>query len=191
MNSTGAWRTWKQQDRRSSCMADTHCDSEFIYRPPPQAHLPVVDMLPFMSFDVNQQSLPTPFYSALSVYFCLCDPYSCASSHGLSWQLSTFSLSSSGLISASLVLSTIYLFMKVSLIPDITLCGWLGLKHQFTNKCSLPASSFHANSRFQLLFSSPKKFSSDIDSLMWCVVWKLPPNIACNVINCVVPVKNQ
>ena len=30
-------------------------------------------------------------------------------------------------------LSSIYLFMKVSLSPDITLCGWLGLKHQLTN----------------------------------------------------------
>ena len=32
-----------------------------------------------------------------------------------------------------LVLSTIYLFMKVSLSPDIILCGWLGFKHQLTN----------------------------------------------------------
>ena len=29
-----------------------------------------------------------------------------------------------------LALSTIYLFMKVSLSPDIILCGWLSLKHQ-------------------------------------------------------------
>ena len=36
---------------------------------------------------------------------------------------SAFSLSSSGLISALLVLSTLYLFMKVSLSPDIILCG--------------------------------------------------------------------
>ena len=32
-----------------------------------------------------------------------------------------------------MVLSTIYLFRKVSLSPDIILCGWLGLKHQLTN----------------------------------------------------------
>ena len=38
-----------------------------------------------------------------------------------------------GLLSALLVLSTIYLFMKVSLNPDIILCGWLGLMHQLTN----------------------------------------------------------
>ena len=135
--------------------------------------------------------LALSFLFCSCVCFCLYSPLNCISFHKFSRQLTAFSLCSSGLISASLVLSTIYLSMKVSLIPDITLCGWLGLKHQFTNKCSLPASSFHANSRFQLLFSSPKKFSSDIDSLMWCVVWKLPPNIACNVINCVVPVKNQ
>ena len=47
-------------------------------------------------------------------------------------QLTAFSLLSSGLISALLVLSTIYLFMKTSLSPDIILCGWLGLQHQLT-----------------------------------------------------------
>ena len=40
---------------------------------------------------------------------------------------------SSGLISALLVLWTICLFMKVSLSPDIILCGSLGLKHRLTN----------------------------------------------------------
>ena len=38
-----------------------------------------------------------------------------------------------GLISALLVLSTLYLFMNVSLSPDIILCGWLGLEHSLTN----------------------------------------------------------
>ena len=46
--------------------------------------------------------------------------------HKFSRQLSAFSLCSFGLISALLVLSTKYLFMKVSLSPDIILCGWLG-----------------------------------------------------------------
>ena len=46
---------------------------------------------------------------------------------------SPFSHCSSGLISASLVLSTLYLFMKVFLSPDIILGGWLGLKHHLTN----------------------------------------------------------
>ena len=49
------------------------------------------------------------------------------------FQLSVFSFCSSGLISALLVLSTTYLFMKVSLSPDIILCSLLGLKHQLTN----------------------------------------------------------
>ena len=46
---------------------------------------------------------------------------------------SAFSLCSSGLISVLLVLSTLYLPIKVSLSPDVILCGWLGLKHQLTN----------------------------------------------------------
>ena len=57
------------------------------------------------------------------VCFCLYGPFNCISFHKFSWQLSAFSLCSSGLISALLVLSTIYLFMKVSLSPDIILCG--------------------------------------------------------------------
>ena len=65
------------------------------------------------------------------VCFCLYGPFNCISFHKFSRQLSAFSLCSSGLIFALLVLSIIYLFMKVSLSPDI--CGWLGLKHQQTN----------------------------------------------------------
>ena len=65
------------------------------------------------------------------VCFCLYGPFTCILFHEFSWQLSAFSLCSSGLISALLVLSTLYLLMKVSLNPDI-LCGWLGLKHQLT-----------------------------------------------------------
>ena len=68
------------------------------------------------------------------VCFCLFYPFNCISFHESSWQLSAFSLCSTGLISALLVLSTIlYLFMKVSLSPDIILWSWLGLKHQLTN----------------------------------------------------------
>ena len=59
--------------------------------------------------------------------FCLYDPFNCISFHIFSRQLSTSSLCSSGLISALLVLSTIYLFLKLSLSTDIILCGWLGL----------------------------------------------------------------
>ena len=69
------------------------------------------------------------------VCFCLYGPFNNVSFHKFSWQLFTFSLCSSGLNSALLVLSTIYLFIKVSSSPDIILCGWLGLKHQPTNSC--------------------------------------------------------
>ena len=40
----------------------------------PPAHLDEVGMLRFMFFDINQTSLPTPFYSALGVCFCLYGP---------------------------------------------------------------------------------------------------------------------
>ena len=76
-------------------------------------------------FDVNQPSLPTPFSSVLvsvSVFMSLSTTFHFI----ILWQLSTFSLCSSGLISALLVLSTICLFVKVSFSPGIVLCGLLG-----------------------------------------------------------------
>ena len=68
------------------------------------------------------------------LYFCLYGPFNCTAFHKFSRQLSAFSLCCSGLISACLALSTMYLFMKVSLSSDFVLCGWLGLKHQLTNR---------------------------------------------------------
>ena len=85
------------------------------------AHLHVVGMLRFM-VDVNRPSLPTPFYSVLvsiSVFAALSTVFHSINSPNNS----VFSLCSSGLISALLVLSTIYLFMKVCFSPDITLRG--------------------------------------------------------------------
>ena len=67
------------------------------------------------------------------MYFCLYGPFNCISFYTFSWQLYVFSLCSCGLSSALLVLSTIYLFRKVSCSPDIIPCGWLGSKHQLTN----------------------------------------------------------
>ena len=67
------------------------------------------------------------------IFFFLYDPFNCISFHKLSQQLSVFSLCSSGLISGLLVLSTVYLFRKVSFSPDIMSSGWLGSKHQITN----------------------------------------------------------
>ena len=90
----------------------------------PLAHLHIVGMLQFMS-DKNQPSLPTPFYSVLksvsvfmalsTVFLSINSPYN-----------SVFSLCSSGLISALLVLWAIYLLMKVSFSPDIIHSGWVG-----------------------------------------------------------------
>ena len=81
----------------------------------PQTHLHVVGMLRFIS-DINRQRLPTPFLKFCScVYFCLYCPFNCISIHKFSRQLSVFSHCSPSLISAYLVLSTIYLFLKVSL----------------------------------------------------------------------------
>ena len=67
------------------------------------AHLDMVGMLGFVSLDINQISLPTPFYSALGIYFCLYSPFNCIS------------------------------FFKFSLSSDIICSGWLGWKHQQTN----------------------------------------------------------
>ena len=77
--------------------------------------------------DIDQLSLPTLFI----LFLCLSSwPFQLnLIPEILLTFLSAFSLCSSGLTSALLVLSTIYLFMKVSLSPDIILCGLRGLKH--------------------------------------------------------------
>ena len=72
--------------------------------------------------DINQPSLPTPFYSVLVVCFCHYGLFKRISFLKFSRKHSAFSLCSSGLISALVVLSTVYLFKKVSLSPDIILC---------------------------------------------------------------------
>ena len=74
-------------------------------------------------FDMHQLSLPTPFHSVLvstsvsmalsTVFHSINSPDNSPFSHSVL----------PGLISALLVLSTIYLFMKVSLSPDVSLCG--------------------------------------------------------------------
>ena len=78
-------------------------------------------MLRFLS-DINQVSLPTPFYSVLVsifVFMALSTVFRSVNSP----DNSAFSLWSSGLISALLVLSTVCLVVKVSLSPDVILCG--------------------------------------------------------------------
>ena len=64
-------------------------------------------------------SFPTPFLFCSYVCLYLYDPFNRILFHKFSLRLSVFSLCSFGLISASLVLSTICLFMKVSFSPDI------------------------------------------------------------------------
>ena len=108
------------------------CNQASTCRPSPRADHHVLGMLRLMPWHK-----PTELAHSLLVYsyvyFCLYGPFNCISFHEFSRQLSAFPLCSSGLNSALLVFSTIYLFMKVSLSPDIILCGWLSLKHQLIN----------------------------------------------------------
>ena len=73
--------------------------------------------------DINQPSLPHSFYSVLLSVSVFMAVSTVLHSMNSSDKLSAFSLCSPGLISAFLVLSTIYLVMKVSLSPDVILCG--------------------------------------------------------------------
>ena len=93
--------------------AITPCNSLPSRSMSPRAHLHMVGMLQFLS-DINQPGLPTSFYSVpvfTSVYMALSTVF-----HSINpLDNSQFSDCSSGLISSLLVLSTMYLFMKVSL----------------------------------------------------------------------------
>ena len=77
--------------------------------------------------DINQLSLPTPFYSVLKS-ICLYGPFNCISFHKSSRQFSTFSLCSSGLISTLLTLSTIHLSVKKLPQPWYNPLWLIGLK---------------------------------------------------------------
>ena len=116
----------------------------------PWAHLHVVGMFQFMVWH-KPAKFAHFFLFSCCVYFCPYDHFNCTSFHKFSQQLSTFSICSSGLTYALLVLSTIYLFMKVSFSPDIILCGWLGLKNQLTKytftaqKCRELFLCYHMN----------------------------------------------
>ena len=74
------------------------------------------------AFDINQMSLPTPFYSALvsaSVFVALSTAFHSINSP----DNSPLSHSVLPVFSALLVLPTIYLLVKVLLSPDMILCG--------------------------------------------------------------------
>ena len=78
----------------------------------PRAHLHVVGML----FSWHKPTkLAHSFLFCSCAHLCLNGPFNCISFHKCSRQLSAFPLNSSSLISASMVLSTVYLFMKVYL----------------------------------------------------------------------------
>ena len=84
-------------------------------------------------FNINQLSLPTPFYAVLlsfSVFMALSTVFHSINSPNNS-PLSHFVLPVLVLLywSFQLYIS----FFIVSLSPDIILCGWLDLKHQLTN----------------------------------------------------------
>ena len=99
---------------------------------PHRPHLHVVGCCS-LSFWLKPTKLAHTLSSCSCVCFCLYGPFSCITFHKFLWQLSAFSLYSFGLIPTLLVLSSTYLFMKVSFSPDIILCGWLGSKHKLTN----------------------------------------------------------
>ena len=76
-------------------------------------------------FDINQPSLPTPFHYVLvsiSVFMALSTVFHSINAPDNS-PLSHSVLPVTSRISTLLVLSTIYLFLKVSFSPDIILCG--------------------------------------------------------------------
>ena len=126
-----ATQKWKQEQRwNKAVISDTVFVTLFPATVPTVSPFRGGDVAVYV-FDVNQLSLPAPFYSVL-VCFCLYGPFNCLHSIN-SPDSSPLSHSSSDLKSALLVLSAIYLFMKAPLSPDIIFCGWLGLKHQLTN----------------------------------------------------------
>ena len=93
----------------------------------PWAYLHVVGMSRFISGDINQRSLPTPFM--FGVCFCLYNPFNYISLHKFSQHCSVFSFCSSVLLSALLVLSIIHSFMIETEIR--TGCGLLDPTHLF------------------------------------------------------------
>ena len=91
-------RTWVRLEHSNERKLFHLIAADFPRHQFPWAHLLVVGMLRFMS-DINQPSLPTPFFFLFRscVYFCLYSPFNCISFHKFSRQLSVFSLCSCGL----------------------------------------------------------------------------------------------
>ena len=115
-----------------ACKANKPTTLQSLRTESPRAHLLVVDIFGLCHKN-KLTKLAHYFLFCSRICLCLLGPFNAISFHKFSRQLFAFSLCSSGLNSALLVLSTIYLFMKVSLSPDVILCGWLGFKHQLTD----------------------------------------------------------
>ena len=150
----GGRRTWSAGGSRLAVESPSACCSWDISagRVPAGSPSRGGDVTVYVT-DINQPCLPTPFYSVLvsvsvfmalstvSVFMALStlfrsinSPDNSSLSHSVPLVLIlsywSFQLSVN---SALLVLSSMYLFIKVSLSPDLILCGLLGLKHQVTS----------------------------------------------------------
>ena len=89
------------------------------------------------------------------VYFCLCGPFNCISFHKFSQQLSAFSFCSSGLISALLVLSTLYLFNPFIASYTCSAHTWVLSMYQYSaaqNQLCSCAAFVSASLTFSLLW---------------------------------------
>ena len=82
--------------------------------------------------DISQPSLPTPFILFLYLFLSLW-PFQLYFIPLILPTTLRFLILFFRSYLCLLILSTLYLFMKVSLSPDIILSGWLGSKHQLTN----------------------------------------------------------
>ena len=77
----------------------------------------------------TNRTCPLLFISVpVSISVFCCGPFYYISFHKFSWQLSVFFL-----LLTLFFRRSIYLFMKVSLSPDMIRSRWLGSKHQLTN----------------------------------------------------------
>ena len=94
---------------------------------PPRAQPSLGGDVTVYVFDINQPNLPTPFFFFFSVLMSVTVFMTISTVFHSINSLDNSPLSHSVL--PVLVLQTVYLFMKVFFIPDIILCGWLGLKH--------------------------------------------------------------
>ena len=138
-------------------------------------------------FSINQPSLPTPFYSVLGLFFSY-GPFNCISFHKFSQQFSAFSLCSSNLISALLVLSTVYIFINVS---PIDLLHWgaadAEIKVPSVEDTELKCSPFKAWSRavrllpgisslliYTLPVHSSAFFQKNFPNFFLCWLWLTP-----------------